>query len=362
MSQKVSIKDVAKAAGVSTATVSNVFSGKKPVNVDLADKVRSVASRLGYQVNKAASLLRSGKNSVVSVLVPDLSDPFFTSIITEIENLATEDGYEIIVGNSNDNVETEAGRLNALLAWQPAGLIVVPCSDKVPDLLRNPDMPACVFLDRISEFDVADTVTIDNVGAGAIAAKHLTDKGHHRVLVAASDLDLAPIRERAAGVEAQMHKIAGAVDFLELGSDPQIGAQTLGAWIDIHPLPSAIVATNDMTTLAALSCVADRKFDLPGQISVVGFDDYAWMQARRTGITVIKQPVDDIATSAWELLKERMNGGTGPIVNKVHDCSLIVRDSVRNLGSRGADHSHQEKPQDTIEARATHRESGERMS
>lgn len=140
------------------------------MSVDLADKVRSAASRLGYQVNKAAPLLRLGKNSVISVLVPDLSDPFFNSISTEIENLATEDGYEIIVGNSNDNVETKAGRLNALLVWQLAGLIAVPCSDKVPDLSPKPDVPAGVFLNRISELDVADTATVDSAGAGAIVA------------------------------------------------------------------------------------------------------------------------------------------------------------------------------------------------
>ena len=111
--KKVSIKDVAKSAGVSTATVSNVFSGKKPVNAELASKVRSVANDLGYTVNKAASLLRSGRNSVVCMLVPDLSDPFFTSIITEVEHLARSDGYEIIVGNSDDDVDVESGRLNA---------------------------------------------------------------------------------------------------------------------------------------------------------------------------------------------------------------------------------------------------------
>lgn len=361
MTQRASIKDVAKAAGVSTATVSNVFSGKKPVNDELAAKVRAVASRLGYQVNKAASLLRSGRNSVVSILVPDLSDPFFTSIITEIEHLATDDGYEIIVGNSNDNVGTEAGRLDALMAWQPAGLIVIPCSDKVPDRLKTADTP-CVFLDRISEFDVADTVTVDNVGAGVIAAKHLTDKGHTSVLVAASDLELAPIRERAEGVEAQVQKVGGTVHFLELGSDPQLGAGTLAAWMDVHALPTAIVATNDMTTLAALSCMADRKFELPDQISVVGFDDYAWMQARRTGITVIKQPVEDIAISAWELLKERIGGNQSPVVNRVHECRLVVRDSVKNLGSIQAEDDRDEHQIPNRSTRTPRRNGGERMT
>lgn len=362
MTQRVSIKDVAKAAGVSTATVSNVFSGKKPVNDDLAAKVKSVASRLGYQVNKAASLLRSGRNSVVSILVPDLSDPFFTSIITEIEHLATDDGYEIIVGNSNDNVSTEAGRLDALMAWQPAGLIVIPCSDKVPERLKNEDSTPCVFLDRISEFDVADTVTIDNVGAGVIAAKHLTDKGHDRVLVAASNLELAPIRERAEGVEAQIQKVGGTVHFLELGSDPQIGADTLATWMDIHELPSAIVATNDMTTLAALSCMADRKFELPDQISVVGFDDYAWMQARRTGITVIKQPVEEIATSAWKLLKKRIGGDRSPIVNRVHECGLVARDSVKGLNASQNKENQSDQLELNRSVRTPRRNGGEKMT
>ena len=270
---------------------------------------------------------------MVSVLVPDLSDPFFTSIITEIEHLATDDGYEIIVGNSNDSVDREAGRLDALLAWQPAGLIVIPCSGKVPGRLRTPGQPPCVFLDRVAEFSLADTVTIDNAGAGAMAAQHLVDMGHRQVLVAASDLELAPIRQRAQGAEAAVRKGGGSVQFVELGSDPQLGAEALAAWFDTHPSPSAIVATNDMTTLAALSYMASRKLDLPGQISIVGFDDYAWMQARRTGITVIKQPVEEIASSAWDLLKERMSGDAADIVNRVHDCSLIIRDSVRGISA-----------------------------
>jgi len=127
-----SIKEVAQRAGVSTATVSNVFSGAKPVKADLSKKVRKAAEDLGYRVNRAASVLRTGRNRIIPVLVPDLADPFFTSLITEIEVRAEKDGYEVIVGNARDNIENERNRLDALLSWQPAGLIIVPCTDAPP--------------------------------------------------------------------------------------------------------------------------------------------------------------------------------------------------------------------------------------
>ena len=109
MRKSVSIKAVAELAGVSTATVSNVYSGKKPVNQDLAKRVRDAGDKLGYKVNRIASQLRSGKNNIIGVLVPDLSDQFFTSIITKLERLAQSSGYEIIVANSNDNEKLKKG-------------------------------------------------------------------------------------------------------------------------------------------------------------------------------------------------------------------------------------------------------------
>lgn len=327
--KRISIKEVAKAAGVSTATVSNVFSGRKPVNPDLAEKVRKVAKDLGYTVNKAASLLRSGRNSVVCVLVPDLSDPFFTSIITRIEHHAREDGYEIIIGNSDDDVEVEAGRLNALLAWEPAGAIVIPCTDELPKCLVEGQTPPCVLVDRIANFDVADTVTINNFGAGEQAAEYLAGLGHRNILMTASDLSIHPIRQRAAGAQKAVEKFGGSIRVVELGADAEDGARILGEWFESNEPPTAICATTDMTTLSVLRFLADRKIDLPSEMSVVGFDDYSWMSARRTKLTGVRQPVDQIAKAVWTQLLSRMNGQTGAIVNTVFESELIVRDSAR---------------------------------
>jgi LacI family transcriptional regulator len=332
LSKRVSIKDVAKAADVSTATVSNVFSGKKPVNADLAQKVRAVAKQLDYKVNKVASHLRSGRNSVVCVLVPDLADPFFTAIITEVEHLARIDGFEVIVGNSDDEVEVERSRMEALLAWEPAGAIVIPCTDAAPEVLNADPSPPCILVDRISDAIRLDTVTVDNFGAGEKAGRHVASFGHRNVLLAASNMSLSAIKQRAAGVQRGVADAGGLVRIVELGSNPERGAETLATWLRMNDAPTAIVATNDMTTLAVLRCVADRRDDLPRDMSVVGFDDYAWMAARRTKITAIRQPVEKIAAAAWRQLKRRIDGHDEPTVNTILDCDLIIRDSVAEPG------------------------------
>jgi LacI family transcriptional regulator len=125
--RKPSIKEVAALAGVSTATVSNVFSGRKPVNDDLRKSVHAAAEALGYQVDRMASQLRSGRTRVIAVLVPDLTDNFFATIVTSLENRAFDEGYDVIVASSRNEPAVESSRLNALMSLRPAGLIVVPC-------------------------------------------------------------------------------------------------------------------------------------------------------------------------------------------------------------------------------------------
>jgi LacI family transcriptional regulator len=334
MKKTVSIREVAKLAGVSTATVSNVYSGKKRVNEDLARRVREAGDELGYRVHRIASQLRSGKNNIVGVLVPDLSDPFFTSIVTELENLAQTSGYEIIVANSNDNPQTEEGRLNTLLSSRPAGLVVIPCTDSIPSqLLEEENIPPFVLADRVSDMNVTDTVVIDNHEAGATAAEHLVKLGHRKLLVAASDLRFQPVRERYRGAKEVFLNSGGVAAVIEVGSKPFEGAAILKDWLNKNDQPTAILATTGKTTLAVLAVTADLKLDIPEQISLVGFDDYPWMSVRKVPLTAINQPVPDISRSVWECLNARMAGEEFARKKIVLSCTLEVRDSTRAVKS-----------------------------
>lgn len=330
--KRVTIRDVAAKAGVSIATVSNVFSGTKPVNPELRERVEKAAQGLSYQVDRAASQLRSGQARVVGVLVPDLDDVFFTSLVSRIEVLAMQDRYDVIVASSRDDRELEQSRLRALLGWRPSGLVAVPCSDTAPDILRHEagHLPM-VFADRVGpEGSFVDTVAMDNHEAGYLAARHLVELGHRRIVVAASSLEISPIRERVRGIAETMRSSAGEEPtVVELGSNGERGADIFSGWLEGNRPPFAVVGLTNVTTLSVLSALARHRIDMPEAVSVIGFDDYPWMSARKTALTAIRQPIEEMAKLAWERLRLRMSGDASPLHHAALKASLQVRDSAR---------------------------------
>lgn len=337
--KRITIKEVAAKARVSIATVSNVFSGRKPVNADLQERVKQAARELSYEVDRAASQLRSGQARVVGVLVPDLDDVFFTSLVSQLEVMAQKDGYDIIIASSRDDLRLEQSRLRTLLAWRPSGLIAVPCSDAVPEVLKGEigRLPM-VFADRVPPTgSMVDTVAVDNREAGEIASRYLLALGHREIVLAASSLAISPIRERIRGASELIQAETGqAPTVVELGSNAERGTELFLHWLERHARPSAVIALTNVTTLSTLSALARLRIDIPDPISVIGFDDYPWMSARKTGLTAIRQPVEEIATAAWEQLRRRMSGDQAATRTMVLNTSLRARDSVLDLATRGA--------------------------
>ena len=304
------------------------------MNGDLRIRVEKAAKLLNYQVDRAASQLRSGQARVVGVLVPDLDDVFFTSLVSRLEIMARKDGYDVIVTSSRDDVELEKSRLRALLGWRPAGLVAIPCSDTIPELLRDESgsIPL-VFADRVILSEAfADSVTIDNVDAGELVADYLRQCGHLDVVIAASDLSIAPIRDRIKGVRDVFLRDGLEPTIVELGSNAERGAEIFANWLGANPVPSAIFGLTNVTTLSVLSALARHRIDVPEQSALVGFDDYAWMSARKVPLTAVRQPIDAMAHAIWERLRSRMAGDAEAPLHTVLNVSLQVRDSVRQTG------------------------------
>lgn len=332
-----SIKDVAKKARVSAGTVSNVFSGTRRVMPELAARVRAAATALGYEPDRAASQLRSGRAKIIAVLVPDLNNPFFTAIIASVESRLRHQGYEIIVASSNDDEALETSRLAAILAWRPAGLAVIPCSDAFVgrSLIERAKVPY-VVADRIADHPAADTVAVDNREAGASGARHLLSLGHKRILVVASVMQLANIRERWAGaLQVLKRKGHTAPDMLEAGPSFESAARVVSEWLDGNEQPSGILALTNFTTLGVLAALAERHITIPRQMSVIGFDDYAWMRARATPLTAISQPVDEIGRWICERLLARIGGDVSPPLRVDLACELVVRSSTATVHEAG---------------------------
>lgn len=327
------IKDVANRAGVSTATVSNVINGTKPVNADLRKRVERAVRELSYQADRAASLLRTKQTRIIGVLVPDLGDSFFTSLVSRFEIMAGENDYDVIVASSRNDPALEASRLRAMLGWRPSGMVVVPCSDEIPQVIMDEEarLPV-VFADRVATGPLpADAVLIDNYEAGQIAARHLVSMGHKNVVVAASQLEISPISERVRGVSDYMQETLGVAPIvIEVGSSAPEAAEVMERWLERNSPPTAILGLTNVTTLGALMALAELQIDMPEQISILGFDDYFWMSARKTALTSIRQPVDELARTAWDRLMARIAGDTSPPQRHELKTSLQVRSSVRD--------------------------------
>jgi DNA-binding LacI/PurR family transcriptional regulator len=325
-----SINDVAKLAGVSPATVSNVLTGRKAVSPKLAKKVEAAVKALDYRADPLASMLRSGDAKIVAILVPDLDNPFFTSVVSAVEQCLGKDSFEVIVASSHGDEATERSKLKAILAWRPAGLIVIPCSDAFSshELIAASGTPY-VIADRVTDTRDVDTVSLDNEGAGRIAAEHLIDLGHEHILIAASSVRLANIRQRCSGVSAvfQAHGLREP-EIVELGIHNEHASRHLSEWLDRHHVPTAIVALTNFTTMTVLETFAERSLRIPQDVSLIGFDDYHWMRARATPLTAIAQPVREMGQMLWERLSARIKGDGSPARQVRLACELKVRNST----------------------------------
>ena len=194
------IGDVAARAGVSPGTVSNVLTGRRRVDPALAERVRAAVEDLGYMRHAAASLLRSSRTTVIGAVVPDLPDTFCATFVGKIEELARAHGYRTLVADSGEDPEEELAQVQALAAWRPAGVLIIPTDDRfrAGQFLAAAGIPV-VAVDRVTDTMPVDSIGIDNAAEAGRAAAHLADLGHKRVLVVASSLALNNISQRAAG-------------------------------------------------------------------------------------------------------------------------------------------------------------------
>ena len=328
------MRDVALRAGVSTATVSNVLAGRKQVDAELARRVRRAAADLDYQIDRAASQLRGGKARVLGVVVPSLENTFFNALIAAIERQVRSEGYDIIVASANEDEAIERTRLAALLSWRPAGMLVIPCDDAFAtrDQLDFSGVPY-VVVDRVATELSTDAVTIDNERAGAAAAEHLVQLGHREILVVASSLALANIRERCDGIrQACAAARIESPEVLEVGRTFEEVTERLESRLIGQDRPTAIIALTNFATLGVLATCSQLAIGVPDDVSLVGFDDYTWMSVSTPSITAIRQPVHRMATAAWECLRTRIAGEERPPSRLKFSCDIKIRRSTRAVG------------------------------
>ncbi len=327
----VKIDDVARAAGVSAATVSRVLNGKPTVDPGYADRVRDAAARLGYRPNGVARNLRRRATDLVALIISDVGNPFFTAITRGVEDVARRHGYSVLLCNADEDAEKEGGYLAVAEREQVAGVILSPHhgSTDVSRLIEA-EIPL-VVVDRLLDRGRVDSVTVQSRQGARAATDHLIDAGWRRPACITGPEDAGTARDRLQGyLDAVGDHGASPPVFRHAPYRQQGGGAAAAELLDLPEPPDALFVANGEMTLGALDEIKRRGLRLGRDIGLVMFDDTPWAPLITPAVSVVAQPAYDVGAQAATLLMEHLRGVPAREARHVVlSTVLIVRESSR---------------------------------
>ncbi len=302
-----SIKDVAEAAGVSTATVSRVLSNGLHVRPEVRERVKAAVERLDYRPNLVARSLRSQQSTTIGLIVSDIRNPFFTSLSRAVEDTMYEQGFSVLLCNTDEQPEKEAIYLNLMRDTSIAGVIISPTRRTVASFTDSNNPFPVVVVDRsIPNVDV-DAVLLDNVDAAYRLTTHLIEQGYRRIGALCSDMSTG--LERQTGYEKALreHGLALRAEHVKY-VPPKMEAGYAAAlkMIDTAEPSDALFTVNSLLAAGALQAIQERHLTIPDDIALVTFDETTWASLVQPAITLIAQPTYEIGQTAAELLLQRI--------------------------------------------------------
>jgi LacI family repressor for deo operon, udp, cdd, tsx, nupC, and nupG len=327
------IKMVAEQAGVSTATVSRALSNPDIVVPETREKVRAAIKALGYAPNFAAKSLRQLRTSKIMVMVPDISNPFFSEVLRRAEDTAEQEGYSVLLGDTRDDENRETQFADMLLRKEADGLIFL--GHRIPPSLaavvqakgvRAPIVNGCDFS---PDFGVS-SVHIDNGRAAQDAIALLQSMGHRRVGVIAGPVESNITRARLAGAQRQAESARQPTHLRVHYADYTIeaGARETERMLTEPDRPTAIFCFSDEMAVGALAACRAQGLVCPDDLSIVGFDDIRYARYLNPPLTTVRQPMTQIGQTAVRLLLSIVHGTATKTEQIMLDHDLVVRGST----------------------------------
>jgi LacI family transcriptional regulator len=328
------VHDVARRAGVSTSTVSHVVNNTRFVSDELRKRVLSAMHELEYTPNAAARMLSLRRSHTIGVIVSDIRNPFFASVARGVEDVAQEQGYTLVLCNSDENALRETACLNALETRAVDGVLLASAGVADEHLARlvRAGYPI-VLVDRDLPELGAPAVLLNNEGAAYSAVWHLITRGHKRIAMLSGRAAISTTTERVAGYRRALNEARIEVDdrlIVSGASTSEGGAIAANAVLDLDEPPSAIFSGNNLMSIGAVQTIVNRGLLVPDDMALVGFDDFPfpWSDAFRPRLTTVAQPTYELGRRAAELLVQRLKGSRSASAERVVlDGKLVVRES-----------------------------------
>jgi DNA-binding LacI/PurR family transcriptional regulator len=335
----VTIKDVARHAGVAISTASAAINRSAPVSEDVIEKVQAAVAALGYVPHGGAQSLRSGQSRLIGLIVPSITNPHFSAVARVIENACLSAGYLSMVFSSGQDSTRENQILRLLRQQRVAGLVIIPTrSDSAHGLRLGKEIHVpTVLLDMYVDGLNYDVVKLDNVLGTRMATEHLIGLGHRRIAVLTGIPGLATSEDRLAGYHEALRSAGIAPNpALELKGDYDQGiafASTVAAMSGEQP-PTALLSFSNMMTVAALHALRHLGLRAPEHLSLIGIDDFEGADLFDPPLSVVETPLRAMAQRSIELLLEQIAGRSKPSGKReIYLPKLLIRGSCRAVGA-----------------------------
>lgn len=325
------IKDVARLAGVSTATVSRVLANERYVKEEVRRSVQEAMEQLNYQPSRTARSLRARRSKIIGLIISDIQNPFFISLVRAVEDVASGQKYAVFLCNADEDSEKEKFYLDLMQGEQVAGVIVSPTLEKGDPCLAllQAHIPFVVIDRTLSDVDV-DTVAVDNTQGAYNLVSHLIADGHTRIGAVLGVTSATTGRERYEGYVRALatHHIPLDPNLVLTGMPREsVGARLTEALLKLPEPPTALFTGNNLLTVGALRTIQRLGLRIPGDIALAGFDEIDWMALMQPGLTLLAQPTYEIGKIAADLLLQRIEHPSRPPQKVTAQGLLIVRQS-----------------------------------
>lgn len=326
------IKDVAKLANVSTATVSHVLSGKRYVSHELIERVNQTIERLGYRPSGIAKSLKTNTTHTIGVIVSDIQNPYFAGVVTGIDTYCFKNGYGVILGQSYESPKREAYNISLMMEKRVDGLIIAPVGEnqKELDLLKKTGI-SFLLVNRTFDGSNNLSVIVDNEGGSYKATNYLIKLGHRSIGIVFGPKDYSTTKERFAGYcralkEAEIPIRDELIEFSRMETNSAY-EKTLNL---LEKLPTAIFATNNIITIGALLALKERNWKIPEDISFVAFEfeESPIPLLVSPTLTHVSQPSNKVGLEAAKMLLAHLNG-------KPYKKQLILQTKIKKGESAG---------------------------
>ncbi|WP_248928402.1 LacI family DNA-binding transcriptional regulator [Paenibacillus hamazuiensis] len=330
---KPTIYDIAKAAGVSTATVSKVINNTGKISEKTRKKILELMDELNYQPSVLASAMKGKFTYQVALLIPDMDNPIYSQYLKHIEARGQELGFSIVMCNTDYNPEKEERHI-ALLRQKRVDGFIVASKFENEELLQKllwDNVPVVLFAHERPEI-VTDSVTVDDFLGGFIATEHLISQGHQRIGVVA--MDSISCQDRIRGYKSALQKagITADEELIVFGGPKLADAeQTATSLLDLKKRPTAVFGCNDVMAIGVMQAAKKRHISIPGELSVIGFDNTELCSIVTPELSSVAMPVHELGRKAIEVLVNKIEK-SDDVKQRIRMLpELVLRESVSKL-------------------------------